>query len=58
MGQNDVFAKRNAKNHLQTILENCNKKANNKAVVIENTGHTYREHYLELAQAIIDFVRS
>ena len=58
MGQNDIFAKRNAKNHMQIICENSNKKANNKAVVIENTGHTYREHYLELAQAIIDFVRN
>ncbi len=58
MGQNDVFAKRNAKNHLQTILENSNKKANCKAVVIENTGHTYREHDKELAKAIVDFTRS
>lgn len=58
MGQNDVFAKRNAKNHLEIILKNSNKKANNKAVVIENSGHTYKEHELELAQAIIDFVKN
>ena len=40
------------------IRENSNKKANNKSAVIENTGHAYREHYLDLAQTIIDFVRS
>ncbi len=57
MGQNDGFAKRNAKNHLQIILENSNKNANNKMVVVENTGHVYREHHHELAQAIIDFVK-
>ncbi len=55
MGQNDVFAKRNGRNHLQIILENSNKEANNEVEVIENAGHVYRQHEQDLAKAIIDF---
>ena len=56
MGSKDSFAYGDTKNHLNIINKNSKYK-NNKLVVIENAGHTYRNTELELAQEIISFVK-
>ena len=56
MGQNDGYAKRNGKKHLQVIYENSGNK-DNIARVIEDTSHTFRNKEKELAKVIIDFVK-
>ena len=56
MGKSDSFAFGNALSHLQTINENSKNK-NNIVVVIENSGHTFRNKEKELAQVILNFVK-
>lgn len=58
MGQNDPFARRDAKSHLQILLENSNQKSKNKIVVIQDAGHTFKFKEEELSKIICEFCQS